>query len=95
MNTEAIFLAYEGDNWFSFNFGDLCGSAKIYSEGSPYGIAHGNISKLYVIDYNSGDVVYNYDRGLEFDHLASGQLSKLLEFFKEKDFVIKKHLEDL
>jgi len=37
--------------------------AKIFDEGSVYGIKEGRISKLML--KQKGEIVYNYDRGLE------------------------------
>ena len=37
--------------------------AKVYDEGSQYGIEGGRISKLTL--KTSGKVIYNYDRGLD------------------------------
>ena len=35
--------------------------AKVYDEGSPFGIADGRISKLML--KANGEIIYNYDRG--------------------------------
>jgi len=41
--------------------------AKCYETGSQYGINNGRISKLDI--RKDGKMLYNYDRGLDFDNL--------------------------
>ena len=60
--------------------------AKIYNEGSEFGINGGRVSKL-VIGKSSEVVMggnffdqmaYNYDRGLDFDNLPTGVLDDIV-----------------
>lgn len=44
--------------------------AKVYETGSDYGIGEGCISKLEI--RKDGQILYNYDRGLDFDSLDKG-----------------------
>lgn len=57
-------------------------NAKVFDEGSTYGINEGRISKLEI--FNGKTRVYNYDRGLDFDELdATGKAfySEILQLF--------------
>lgn len=62
--------------------------AKIYSEGSEYGINDGRISKLVVCDYKDLPMhqrgqfhhekkIYNYDRGIDVDHPIGEEIASL------------------
>jgi len=61
--------------------------AKVFSEGSTYGINNGRVSKLSISKNNKRDagkpfhpqMDYNYDRGLEFDNLPDGMLDKIVQ----------------
>lgn len=65
-------------NWFNFSFvGKYTGQAKIFESGSVFGIGGGRISKLQV--YTGKGLVFNYDRGLDFDELPGGVLSQILD----------------
>lgn len=54
--------------------------AKIYDEGSIYGIDGGRVSKLTIV--RTGDswtrAVYHYDRGLDVDDAPAGLLAAVL-----------------
>ena len=57
--------------------------AKVYEEGSEYGIKNGRISKLEI--RKDGTILYNYDRGLDFNRLdADGKAAyrKILKQYK-------------
>lgn len=63
-----------GNGWIrgAFDSGEVF-SAKVYDEGSEFGIADGRISKLQIItaemaarlDWNLNDCLFNYDRGYD------------------------------
>jgi len=56
--------------------------AKVYGEGSRYGINKGRVSKLCICSgdhYNSNKQVYGYDRGLDFDNCPPHVLQAIVE----------------
>jgi len=58
--------------------------AKVFDEGSEYGIRNGRISKLQIIDSNSSfsDPLYNYDRGLDVDVMDEADLNKIINYLE-------------
>ena len=69
--------------WYETTIDGRWLQAKIYNEGSQFGINGGRVSKLGICKpgmkfagWNTVD--YNYDRGLDFDHLPDGVLDKIL-----------------
>lgn len=61
-------------------------SVKVYDRGSEFGINGGRISKLYMSDCRTGDVLANYDRGWDIEPVneaAEFALAILLESYKE------------
>ena len=55
--------------------------AKVYVEGSRFGINGGRVSKLTICATPTWDhtqVLYNYDRGLDFDNCPTGVLEGIL-----------------
>lgn len=69
-------------NWVKAYFGSFEASAKIFPNPSGFGIdgdvTDGHISKLSIRNKN-GDLVFNYDRGLDFSLLPSEILATFLE----------------
>lgn len=61
------------NNWVDFEYGQYAGQAKIFDEGSSYGIAGGRISKL-TVHTKTGDCVFNYDRGYDYSELSTESL---------------------
>lgn len=64
--------------------------AKVYEVGSKFGIKKGRVSKLWICNprLSKGDkdyVVYNYDRGLDFDHAPKGLVKKILALYPEQE----------
>lgn len=57
--------------------------AKVYDEGSIYGIEGGRISKLML--KQDGEIVYNYDRGLDVDCQTSEAEITLAIILKENN----------
>lgn len=56
--------------------------AKVYDEGSQFGINGGRVSKLAICEGDRWDhnrVIYHYDRGLDFSKCPPGVLEKVLE----------------
>lgn len=53
--------------WHKGNIGEYTYEAKVYGEGSQYGIDEGKISKMSI--RKNGKELYNYDRGLDFNRL--------------------------
>lgn len=59
--------------------------AKVYDEGSRFGINSGRISKLQIRLWSDGkkdEVVYNYDRGPDVDNCPKDVLAYVLAKFK-------------
>lgn len=83
---EAIRLREEerqmGGRWIKKTVDGYYFQALVFDEPSEeYGINGGRVSKLTICEGNKWDpskVVYNYDRGLEFNDLPSGVLEKVL-----------------
>ena len=58
--------------WVDFQFNGQFGQAKVYDEGSEYGINNGRTSKLVICStpkWNHVATVYSYDRGLDFSDM--------------------------
>lgn len=56
--------------------------AKVYDEGSRFGINNGRVSKLQI--RKDKEIIYNYDRGLDVDKLQDRKvLSHILSLYKE------------
>ena len=71
--------------WIEGTIGAYTYSAKVYGRGSVFGIDGGRISKLSI--RKSGKIVYNYDRGLDFDNLDTEGRSvydEILAKYKEE-----------
>lgn len=76
---------HEDGSWFSFRFrGRYAGNVKIFQEGSKHGMGGGRISKLTCTDHNKGKLIFSYDRGLDFDAMPIGILSRVMEFLIEE-----------
>ena len=60
--------------------------AKVYSEGSVYGINEGRVSKLCVSSGKAwkglSDTVYNYDRGLDKCELPQAEVDAIVAAFE-------------
>lgn len=61
--------------WWNFYFGinfrgdvrEFKGQAKVYDEGSDYGIDYGRVSKLWIKEQGKGGhVMFEYDRGPDY-----------------------------
>ena len=65
-------------NWFTAIIAGRWVQAKIYNEGSEYGINGGRISKLWISkDVNPANVSgddYSYDRGLDYNNLTDATI---------------------
>lgn len=64
---KAIFTEFvKGNNWVKGEIGDYTFSAKLFDEGSVYGINEGRVSKLSICKKDLGwleGCILNYDRG--------------------------------
>ena len=63
--------------------------AKVFNEGSPFGIDGGRVSKLAICDGGNWDAarqVYNYDRGLDFDKCPPDTLAKIVAICEATPF---------
>lgn len=56
--------------WITVEIQGFRVEAKVYDEGSEFGVMGGRVSKLTI--YKNGKELYNYDRGLEFNNLQAG-----------------------
>ncbi len=55
--------------------------AKVFNEGSQFGINNGRVSKLSICEgevWNHKKQVYGYDRGLDFDNCPAEVFSKIM-----------------
>lgn len=71
-----------GDNWVEGTYKEFFFQAKVYPTKSEFGINEGRVSKLTVCNgnkWNSKQVVFNYDRGLEQDSKIGYEIANLLE----------------
>lgn len=76
--------------WITFRMEDRWCQAKVYDVGSIFGINDGRVSKLCVsksgvreLGAHTGlnffdHLDFNYDRGLDFDHLEPGVLERIV-----------------
>lgn len=70
---------------FTINGCNFCYSAKVFEEGSQFGIKNGRISKLEIRDIDTNEVVVNYDRGWDIRpgrNLDKQALNYVLELYK-------------
>ena len=56
--------------------------AKVFNEASDYGVESSRVSKLFVVDAESGVEVYVYDRGLDTHNLDKKVLDAILDNLK-------------
>ena len=68
---KAVFTKFtKGENWVSGEVGEYIFSAKLFDEGSSFGINNGRVSKLSIrkkdLDWVNGCVL-NYDRGWDIE----------------------------
>jgi len=67
--------------WYTNTIDGYWFEAKVYDTRSQYGIYEGRISKLCICKgtkFGSTKMVYNYDRGLDFDECVPRILAKIL-----------------
>lgn len=64
--------------WVMGQYKGLDFGAKIYEEGSVFGINGGRVSKLHIKDA-SGTWIFNYDRGIDIDSKIGYELAAVLE----------------
>lgn len=72
--------------WVTAIICDRWVQAKVYDVGSVFGINNGRVSKLVIGKTQYRDctqdffkrMAYNYDRGLDFDELPDGLLSRIV-----------------
>jgi hypothetical protein len=69
------------DKVIEFNGKVFYVEAKIYNKGSRFGINNGRISKMFIVNTETGKEIYNYDRGLDFDDTPEGLLDHVLKVF--------------
>lgn len=63
--------------WLKGTYNQFEFSAKVFSEGSSFGINQGRVSKLFITEKK--EVVFNYDRGVDMDAPIGYELAKILE----------------
>lgn len=71
------------NNWVAFRTPQFFGEAKIFLEASPFGIGGGRISKLFIKNNETGGVVFNFDRGLDFSEIDSTSLITIISDLAE------------
>jgi hypothetical protein len=70
---------------FTINGCNFRYDAKVFEEGSQFGINNGRISKLEIWDKDTNEVVVNYDRGWDIypgRNLDRQALNYVLELYK-------------
>lgn len=65
-------VKFQDNNYVSGKIGDLHFWAKVYTEGSKFGIDDGNVSKLTVWP-EYGSIIINYDRGWKIRPQDAGE----------------------
>jgi len=69
------------NNWIKGTYKNFTFNAKVFDEGSVFGINGGKVSKLMVWD-KSKKICFNYDRGMDIDHPIGNEIAKMLEVLK-------------
>lgn len=68
---ETVFTEFtKGENWVKGEVGEYIFSAKLFDEGSKFGINNGRVSKLSIIKKGSNwsnGCILNYDRGWDIE----------------------------
>jgi len=72
-----IIKKHDSHGWVTVEINGFIATAKVFDEGSVYGIDEGRISKL-SISSKVDKQVYNYDRGLEFSNIDSENLDLII-----------------
>ena len=97
---EAIFTKFDNEsNWVKGEIGKYTFSAKLFNEGSTYGINDGRVSKLSIYDEKVrreksnffASCIVNYDRGWDIEPSEENMevfeaVMELLENSPERDF---------
>ena len=69
-------------------------NAKVFLEGSEFGIDDGPISKLFIVDKSANETIVNYDRGWDikpdksFEPIYNEIIKKLVEFRNNNPYKI-------
>jgi hypothetical protein len=69
------------DGWITAFIGGFWCQAKVYDEGSSFGINNGRISKLVVCDdvkWNHDKLLFSYDRGDDVNNMTEKDLKFIL-----------------
>ncbi len=56
-----------GGGWYEGKQGIYRWQALVFDEPSRFGLDEGRVSKLWIKNTETGQVVFNFDRGLDFD----------------------------
>lgn len=79
------------DQWVTVLIHTMNGSysvdAKIYNEGSKFGICNGRVSKIRILNYPDGSLAYNYDRGLDVDRIEKDDLFEILRVLEDAPYL--------
>lgn len=78
-----LHLSYLDNNWVSGTYQGHPFEAKVYEDPSHYGIKDGHVSKLFV-RAPEGEVIFNYDRGMDIDHKIGHEIAAIFDHFYEK-----------
>lgn len=68
---------YRNPLWVSGTFSDYRYEAKVYDNGSEYGIYGGRVSKLSI--YEDDEVIVHYDRGWDYGKYTTSVYNPLVE----------------
>lgn len=80
-------------NWVSGKVNDYEFGAKLFDEGSNYGIDNGRVSKLSI--YNSEDTIVNYDRGWDIEPKEEHKeyYNSVMELLEKSPKRFEEHIE--
>ena len=84
MKTLKITRPHRHDGWLEGVYDGHKFCAKVYDEPSRFGINGGRTSKLQVLqkgakNWSFTKTLYNYDRGIDIDHVIGAELAAELE----------------
>lgn len=90
----------------TYNNNNYTISAKVFSDGSDYGIDNGPVSKLYIKDNTNNKVIINYDRGWDIkptkqtNYIYEETLKAVTDFrnehpYKQDSEVVEENVEPL
>lgn len=74
--------------WYSFTYCEYECEAKVFPGPSVFGIGDGRVSKLFVRRRGTPNILLNYDRGWDVNHLPDAEMWAIVrgaEFCQDND----------